>query len=185
MGGSSRSLTIGPVPQVEAEAKASQVDYLLLRLRQGLLTLPSGVSITSFVEHDGNPPPPAPPAETPRAVPVDLMLEDFKTRYLKAVENSLEATSITTIRIHFRHLIRHFGEAFAIRGLTMGDLQEYINKRTKAPGIKGRKLSAATIRKEIVTLRAAWNWANPWGTSRNGTRTRAFDTPRAPRSRHS
>lgn len=33
----------------EPEAKASQVDYLLMRLKQGLVTLPPGVDIVAFV----------------------------------------------------------------------------------------------------------------------------------------
>jgi hypothetical protein len=39
----------------------------------------------------------------------------------------------------------------------MADLQGYVDKRTKAKGRRG-SLNPATIKKEIVTLRTAWNW---------------------------
>lgn len=49
------TLTIGSVPDEEARAKAAQVDYLLLRLKQRLIELPLGVGIVEFVRHDGRP----------------------------------------------------------------------------------------------------------------------------------
>jgi len=41
--------------------------------------------------------------------------------------------------------------------LTLADLQGYVDKRAKAKGRRGA-LNPATIKKEIVTLRTAWNW---------------------------
>ena len=48
-----RVFTIGRVSEAEAKAKADQVDYLLMRLSQGLLSLQPGVDIMTFVRHDG------------------------------------------------------------------------------------------------------------------------------------
>src|SRR5271165_4728509 len=48
-----RVFTIGRVSEAEAKAKADQVDYLLMRLSQGLLTLPPAVDVVAFVRHDG------------------------------------------------------------------------------------------------------------------------------------
>ncbi len=50
------TFALGKVSQSEAEAKAAQVDYLLLRLKQRLIELPPGVGIVEFVQHDGKPP---------------------------------------------------------------------------------------------------------------------------------
>ena len=36
--------------------KIAQVDYMLLRLRQGLMKLPVGMDIVTFLEFDGKPP---------------------------------------------------------------------------------------------------------------------------------
>jgi hypothetical protein len=55
------------------------------------------------------------------------------------------------------------GERFPIRELKLADLQGYVDRRTKAKGMGGRRLSPATIKKEIITLRTAWNWAEKMG----------------------
>ena len=53
----------------EAENKARQVDYLLMRLKQRLLVLPEGTDIVTFIEHDGKPPDTGPTlADAPRQV---------------------------------------------------------------------------------------------------------------------
>jgi hypothetical protein len=46
----------GKVPRNEAEAKMSQADYLLMRLKQGFLHTPPGMDIIAFLEFDGKPP---------------------------------------------------------------------------------------------------------------------------------
>ena len=70
---------IGKVSPQEAEAKAAQVDYLLMRLKQGLIELPPGVGIAEFVQHDGKPPAPATPAGASRKT---LSLDTLRDRYL-------------------------------------------------------------------------------------------------------
>ena len=52
--GKLHTFTIGKVEKDEAEHKARQVDYLLMRLKQRLIVLPEGTDIVTFVEHDGN-----------------------------------------------------------------------------------------------------------------------------------
>jgi hypothetical protein len=54
--GKLHSFTIGKVKKAEAETKARQVDYLLMRLKQRLVVLPEGTDIVTFIEHDGKPP---------------------------------------------------------------------------------------------------------------------------------
>ena len=54
--GRRHTFTVGAVEESEAENKARQVDYLLMRLKQRLIVLPEGTDIVTFVEHDGKPP---------------------------------------------------------------------------------------------------------------------------------
>ncbi len=54
--GKQQTFPLGKVSKQEAEAKAAQVDYLLLRLKQRLIDLPPGVDIADFLQHDGKPP---------------------------------------------------------------------------------------------------------------------------------
>ena len=70
----------------------------------------------------------------------------------------LEQNSLDTIKMNLRHVIASFGKEFAIEAVKLADLQRHVERRAKKKGIHGRPLSPATIRKEITTLRAAWNW---------------------------
>lgn len=149
--GKQQSFTLGGVSQEEAEKKSALVDYLLLRLEQRLATLPPGIGIVEYLQFDGK------PKETD--TPDKLSLAAFRDRYLETHENSLEATTVEGIRLHFKHLVGQLGPAFPVAELSLAELQDYVNRRAKASGTNGRTLSSATIKKEIVTLRTAWNWA--------------------------
>ena len=153
--GKQHFVTLGKVSDQEARTKAAHVDYLLLRLKQRLIQLPPGVGVVEFIQRDGMPPV---SDDGNGAVATELTLSEFRDRYLKTHRESLESRTIDGIELHFKHLIAAFGEHFPIRRLKLVDLQGYVDRRAKAKGISGTRLSAATIRKEIVSLRTAWNW---------------------------
>src|SRR5262249_53983382 len=81
----------------------------------------------------------------------------LRDRYIQTHGASLEHHTMRGIRRHFRHLCRLLGEGFPIRKLSLADLQGYVDRRAIAKGRRG-PLNPATIKAEIVTLRAAWNW---------------------------
>jgi integrase len=153
--GKRHTVSIGRVDETEARAKSDQINYLLMRLKQGLLAMPPGVDIREFVQRDGKPD----PRPDVAALVEPLTLVEFRDRYLAANRHSQERRSIEGIESHFKHLAAALGERFPIRELKLADLQGYIDRRAKARGTYGRRLSAATIKKEIVSLRTAWNWA--------------------------
>ena len=148
--GKQHAFTLGEVSQEEAETKSAQVDYLLLRLKQRLATIPPGVDVVDYVQFDGK------KEQLPQSEKITFA--DLRDRYIATHENSLEVNTVKGIRQHFGHLAKYFGEKFPIAELSLGDLQKYVDKRSKAKGRKGRALSPATIFKELVTLRTAWNW---------------------------
>ncbi len=148
--GKQHFVMIGKVSPQEAEAKAAQVDYLLMRLKQGLIELPPGVDIAEFVQHDGKPPAPATPASASRKALTLAMLQD---RYLATRAAGREKSTLYTDGIHFKHLTATLGEKFPLEGLGQADLQRHIERRTKLG------ISATTIKKEITTFRTAWHWA--------------------------
>ncbi len=47
--GRRHTFTVGDVEESEAENKARQVDYLLMRLKQRLLVRPGGTDIMTFI----------------------------------------------------------------------------------------------------------------------------------------
>lgn len=151
-------LTLGKVTDQEAEAKSSQVDYLLLRIKQKLVRVPQGVEIEDFVLNDGK------VIEPQEAVAVKLGLGQFVKRYLETHGNgSFEANSLKTAKVQLGHFEKTFGESFPVQSLTLADLQQHVDSRAKQK-YRGGQLSPATIKKEIATFRAAWNWAARIGT---------------------
>lgn len=154
--GKRHTFTIGRVSAQEADAKANQVDYLLMRLRQRFLTLPVGMDVVTFLQFDGKPPEDAPVNGK------TVTLGGLRDHYLRVHEGSLEETTINGMRLHFRHLIATLGERFPMQDLSLASLQDHAERREKMKGIAG-KLSPATIRKELITLRTAWNWAVGFG----------------------
>ena len=145
-GGRRHTFALGPVSETEAEAKAAQVDYLLLRLKRRLTTLPPGVGIVEFVRHDGEPGRLARPGEAAGAA---VTLGELRDRYLAAHANSHESSTRGTARIHLGHLCRHLGERTEPGVIDAGLLQQYFAARARANGVRGKNLSSATIRKEI------------------------------------
>jgi integrase len=138
---------VGKVTKEEAEAKAAQAEYLLLRLRQRLIELPSGVGIADFLQHDGK----APVGSVPATKPAKL--GELRDRFLSTHAGAHEKNTLYTAKIHFGHLARTLGEKFPLAELTQADLQRHVDRRS------GEAIAPVTIKKEINGLRAAWNWA--------------------------
>lgn len=151
--GKQHAFTLGEVSHEEADTKAAQVEYLLLRLKQRLAVLPPGVEIVEYIQYDGKIIPPESPAAE------KITLTTLRDRYIETHTASLEPNTLKLIRIHFGHLQKVLGDEFCISDTQLSDLQRYVDKRTKAKGLHGRKLSATTIGKEIATLCGAWTWA--------------------------
>jgi integrase len=170
--GKQHTFTLGAVSREEAEAKARQADYLLMRLRQGLLVLPEGTDIVTFIEHDGKPPAAGP--TLPAAPRQAVTLSHLKDRYLETHRNNtIEPNSLDTCELHLGHVCRVLGGGLPLGGLTLERLQEYVNNRA------GKGISPVTVRKELGTLRAAWNWGAPMELTSGPFPSRGLRYPRA------
>jgi integrase len=149
--GKQYTLNLGEVSDAEAESKAKNVSYLLMRLKQGLKELLPGDDIVSFLERDGEAPStPVPPTPTPGRT---LVLSDLRDRYLATYAQANESNTLKTAKTHFRHLAATLGPKFPLHELEASHLQQHIDCRAKA------FISPVTIRKEIATLGTAWKWA--------------------------
>jgi hypothetical protein len=170
--GRQHTFTVGTVEESEAENKARQVDYLLMRLKQRLLVLPDGTDIVTYVQHDGQPPDTGPTlAAAPRQA---VTLGHLNDRYLTTHANgTIEANSLDTCKLHLGHFARILGDGFPLGELSLAKMQEYVNHRAKA------KISPVTIRKEIATLRAAWNWGEPMELTEGKFPNRGLRYPKA------
>ncbi len=136
----------------EAESAKGGVEQTLRAIERGWATVPPGVDLGDFVLSGGRMTQrPAVPAKTTLAALFDSYFGSMPA-------GSLEDTTLSGMKIHERQLYRIIGKTFDVRTLTTGDLQRYVDKRSKEPGRRGRKVTTTTIKKAIVTLRTAWNW---------------------------
>ncbi len=153
--GKLQSFTLGKVIRAEAERKAAQVDYLLMRLKQRLVQMPDGIDIVTFVEQDGSP-------VTNAGTPISraaITLAEARDRYIETLSaGAVEANSLATTTMHIGHFVRTFGGQIPFAELTQLSLQRHINERAKKK-YRGRRLSPVTLKKEMASLRAMWNWA--------------------------
>jgi hypothetical protein len=92
-----------------------------MRLQQGYLALPSGVTIKDLLRRDGMPPTEA--KRTSNVSPKSLALAELCDRYLRTHRDAVEDSTLETSRLHFKHLCSLLGERFPIRELKLADLQ--------------------------------------------------------------
>lgn len=111
--------------------------------------MPDACDIVTFLQHDGQPPTVQTLPENKRKV---VTFGDLRDCYQNTIGNgTVEANTLYTIKIHFNHLTRLLGDGFPLGDLDLAKLQEYVNARAKT-------VSPVTIRKELASFRAAWNW---------------------------
>ena len=155
--GQRTTFALGKVSEDEARIKSSQVDYLLMRLKQRLIDLPPGVEIVDFIRYDGKPPTSLVNSGSATVTPTTGTLAVLRDRFLATHAGAHEEGTLGTARTHFKHMAATLGEQFPLAELTLPDLQRHVDRRS-AKGI-----APVTIRKEIDGLRAAWNWGKRTG----------------------
>ncbi len=170
-----------------ADALRGSVDRTIQQIRQRIVAIPDQVDLKEFLLAGGamsrvSAPPPA-PAEGKPEMAVDstgVTLGSLRDQYLATMSiGAIEANSLSTVAMHLRHFERHFGLGLAMKDLTQAKLQNYVVERSKTKGIHKRPLSPATIRKEIASLRAAWNWAMQAGLLGHPFPNRGLKFPKA------
>jgi hypothetical protein len=103
--GKQHALNLGKVSETEATAKSAQIDYIPMRLKQGLIELPPGTDIVDFVARDGKMPETAALSPSPSV----LTLVDLRDRYFATYASANETNTLATAKTHFRHLSVTFG----------------------------------------------------------------------------
>lgn len=148
--GKQQAITIGAVSLTEARQWKAKVENLLMRVKQRMLEVPPGCPIEEFLLHDGRP-----PAVANLTKVRNTTLGELRQAYEKVFSNgAIEANTLATAKIHLTHIEATLGKAFLLPALTLAKLQEHVDRRSKG------KLAVApvTIKKEIDTFRAVWNW---------------------------
>lgn len=137
----------------KAEMRLNRLEENVELVLSGRLEMPDEADVATFLLSDGK-------ISKRNRCAERIELTDLFGRYFDGIPNkSLEASTIKGMKLHQGHLEKHIGSKFAVETLTRETLQSYVRVRSKAKGIRGRRLSPATIKKELVTLRSVWNWA--------------------------
>jgi integrase len=145
--GKQQTLNIGDVGLAEARQWKSKAENLLMRVKQRMLEVPLGCSIQEFILHEGKP-----PLDLNVAKPRNITFDQLWDAYIKVYSNgAVEKNTLRTAKIHRKHLETTLGKSFLMPALTTGKLQEHIDRRCKLVG-------PITIKKEIDSFRAVWNW---------------------------
>lgn len=153
-GGKRHGFSLKTGDRREAETLAGGVAKTLMRIEQKLLKVPAGVDIVTFVQNDGRV-----EEAAPYSAAEPITFAQFRDRYLATHEDgAMESDSLRTVRIHLGHIAATLGERFPLLSLTTSDLQRHITRRASVKRTGGRRLSPTTIRKELASFRAAWNW---------------------------
>lgn len=141
------NFAIGEVSEDTAKARGKEVDETLDLLERGRLTIAEGVSLTEFVKSGGKATPISPKPES-------LSARELFDRYLDTLGNgTVEETTLSTARTHLSQCTKTLNGQKKIQGLSTADLQGHIDRRRK------KRVAAVTMKKELATLRACWNWA--------------------------
>jgi integrase len=138
--------------ETEARDLAGRIQDNIRNVQRGLLALPPGIDIPTFLLSDGR-------MSGPVQVSLVVTLKELIERYEKAIScGAVEESTLYTIRIHMKHLKAVLDEGLDVHSLTRNHLQEYVNRRRAQKNNRGGTISPVTIRKELATLSGAWTW---------------------------
>ena len=156
-GGRKFSRSLRTDDKQKAKLSLARVEDNLSRLELGTLDLPREVDLCSFLLSDGR-------LATKRQAPAIRVFGKLADAYIAGIPTgSIEASTIKGMQTHIRHLKRLIGPSFRIGEMSFEVIQRYLDQRRGDKGRRGRPVSAATIKKEIVTLSAIWLWAKRMG----------------------
>ncbi|EMI57117.1 tyrosine-type recombinase/integrase [Rhodopirellula sallentina] len=171
IGGRRFKRSLGTKLESQAVVRRDAIVEMLDLIKRGRLIVPEHVSVIDFLMADGKVDslPPADPLKT-RAGRVTL--ESMFAQFFDSLPvDNVEATTIGTMRTHQKHLTRILKPNFDMANFTGQTLQKYVNARAKETTHYAidkskpkeereyKRVSATTIRKEIVTLGTVWRWA--------------------------
>jgi integrase len=140
-----------------ATLAVARLEDNLSRVELGYLPVPDGVDLTTFLLSDGRLPqrPTVVHAEQAKRRTLGELLDKFLASF---TPGALEPSTEHCLRIHAGHFKRIFGAKRPLDSIDLAALQDYIETRSRAKGLRGKKLSPTTIKKEIGSLTTIWIW---------------------------
>ena len=157
---------VGELTEEEATAKAARIDELVALVDRGVLQVPEGTTLGDFLAAGGRAP------QTSAKDPDAVLVKDLCQRYLEVMANgTVEANTLSTKRTHLRYVLEHLGLRMRTSRLCQADLQGYVNARASS-------VLAYTVRQELATFRACWNWGVQSGCVRGAFPNKGLRFPK-------
>lgn len=148
----------------EARGWKANVEETIRDIKRGKLDPPpEGADVAAYIISSGKLTEDLSSIEPPPERHTPTLNELFEEYFDLLPDGSREESTLAGMRIHQRQLARILGEEMDVAKVTIADLQRFIARRAKEPGIRGRKVTANTINKAIVSFRTVWNWAERQG----------------------
>ena len=153
-GGSQFNPSLRTKSEREAERALAIADDTLSLMEKGRIAPPnpSRDAIIHFVLSGGK-------ARSKLKVVAQPTLQQVAEEYFASYTVGKEPVSLTTERVHIRHFQRLIGGRRRFASVDTAMLQDYAAKRSEEPGQRGRKVSGATIGKELTTFDQIWKVA--------------------------
>lgn len=136
----------------KAKALKARLEESIHLINGGRLELPINVDVPTFLLSDGK-------LATQPLIQESRLSGLFDLYFDSIPPGTYEPDSLKMLQLHRNSLERVFGAKFNLRTLGYNDLQSFVNRRALDKGRRGKPLNAATIKKEISTLRGLWKWA--------------------------
>jgi integrase len=155
LGGQQFKPSLKTTNQREAEDQRGVIGDTVKQLEMGRLTLPLGAirsEIIRFVLSGGR-------QSGPPEVADHISIKQVFEEYFAAYTVGKEKATVNGERIHTGHFVRILKENTGFADLDLDALQTYAAKRCKEKGLRGRKLSPETVKKEFRTFNQIWKMA--------------------------
>lgn len=155
-GGKPHHKSLRTKQEAKAQDEKGRISKTLEAIENGWLPLPPDADFWEFVWSDGR-------VKSKLVLSDVLTLEKLFARYEEEMPpGAMEENSLATCRLHKKHLLDALGKTITAQSVTTSDLQRYVNKRSKDE-YRGKTISPRTIKKEVATFRAVWNWGKLHG----------------------
>lgn len=128
----------------QAKRQLVEIENRLIGIRRGTVAIPADLTakqVGDFLLWGATP--------TITKIVTNRLKPAIDRYFATLPEGAKQPATIATERIHAGHLLRILGNC----DTSQMDLQSYILKRSKEKGLKGRKVSGGTIRKELITIK--------------------------------
>ncbi len=159
-GGTNYFRSLDTHEEIQAKVRLGQITETLSLIKRGVILLPANLNVDeagTFILTGGKIARQVTPA-------LKCTLADVAKAYIAQIPSGAKAdSSLLTERIHIDHFTRLLGKSVALDRIGTDQLQAYVNRRASEPGLKGKKLSPDTIRKELGTFGQLWGFAKARG----------------------